>query len=92
MEKLDYLTRTQKERYREWAHEYVNQNEYELVCPEASRFIAKSLQDAKTKPVSVQLVRHWAWIQPPAGFAAALPPGEFEHTFFVYDVKPEDLK
>lgn len=92
MEKLDYVTRAQKERYREWAHEYVNQNEYELVCPEACRFIARSLQDATTKPIRVQLVRHWAWIQAPPGFAEPLPQGEFEYAFFSYDVKPEDLK
>lgn len=92
MEKLDYVTRRQKERYREWAHEYVNQNEHNLICPEACRFIARNLNGATTKPISVQLVRHWSWIQAPPGFAEPLPKDEFEYAFFTYNVKSEDLK
>ncbi|MBY0360253.1 MAG: hypothetical protein K2W82_19790 [Candidatus Obscuribacterales bacterium] len=92
MENLPYMTRAQKERYREWAHEYVNQNEYKTICPEASRFIARNIQNANAQPVSVQLVRHWTWIQPPPGLGEPLPSGEFEYAFFTYNVRPEDLR
>jgi hypothetical protein len=93
MEKLDYLTRAQKERYRKWEDEYVNEDDYKFVLPEACIFIAKQqLRDATRQPISVQLVRHWSWIQPPPGFGEALPPGEGAFAFFNYDLKSGDLK
>jgi hypothetical protein len=92
MEKLDYVKRAFKERYREWAHEYVNEGDYPLVRPEACRFIVRKMHNATTMPTKVELVRHWSWIQPPSGMGDASPQGEFEYTFFAYDVTPEDLK
>lgn len=92
MEKLDYLTRAQKERYRKWEDEYVNEDEYKFVLPEASIFVARQIHDATRQPVRVELVRHWTWIQPPPGFGEPLPEGEADFTFFTYDLKPGDLK
>lgn len=92
MEKLDYVTRAQKERYRKWAHEYVNEEEYKFVLPEACRFIARQIDAGTSQPVKVQLVRHWTWIQPPPGFGDAQPTGEEEYAFFTYDLKPGELK
>lgn len=92
MEKMDYVERAVKGHYREWAHEYVNEDAYPLVRPEACIFIARDVHNATTQPVSVQLVRHWTWIQPPPGFGEKRPEGEFEYVFFTYDVKPVDLK
>lgn len=92
MEKLDYVARAFKGRYRGWAHEYVNEDRVESIRPEACRFIARSVHDATTQPVKVQLVRHWSWIQPPPGLGEARPQGEFAYLFFTYDVRPEDLR
>lgn len=92
MEKLDYVTRALKGRYREWAHEYVNEGEYPMVRPEACKFIARSLHDATTLPVTIQLVRHWTYIAPPPGTNNTHPPGEFEYAFYTYGVMPEDLQ
>jgi hypothetical protein len=91
MEKLDYVTRAQKEPYRKWAHEYVNEGEYSFVLPEACRFVARKVQTENVRPVQVELVRHWSWIQPPPGFGTALPEGEYEYAFFKYSLAPEDL-
>jgi hypothetical protein len=92
MEKLDYVTRAQKGRYRQWAHEYVNEGEHPSIRPEACRFIVRNLPDAGSQPISVELVRHWSWIQPPPGYGDALAQGESEYAFFTYEVKPEDLR
>jgi len=92
MENLDYVQRAFKGRYRGWAHDYVNEEQHPFVRPEACRFIARSIHNATTQPVRVQLVRHWTWIQPPPGLGEAQPQGESEYAFFTYDVTPEDLK
>ena len=91
METLDVVSRTQKEPYRKWAHEYVNEETYKFVWPEACKFIARKIQTKENKPIKIELVRHWTWIQPPAGFGEALPEGEFHYAYYTYDVKPEDI-
>lgn len=91
MEKLDFVTRAFEQPYREWAHEYVNEDDYPLVRPEACRFIARNVHNTATQPVRVELVRHWKWIQPPPGLGEPQPVGEFEYAFFSYDVTPEEL-
>jgi hypothetical protein len=92
MEKLDYWTRAQKEHYRKWAHEYINEEEYKFAWPEACRFIARNLPEGTARPVSTQLVRHWTWIQPPPGAGQPQPKGEYEYAFYTYNYEPEDLK
>lgn len=92
MEKLDYIGRAFKGRYRGWAHEYVNEERNASVRPEACRFIARRVNDAANPPIMVQLVRHWSWIQPPPGMGDARPQGEFAYLFYTYDVSPEDLR
>lgn len=92
MEKLGYLERAQKERYRKWTHEYVNEPEYSYVLPETCAFIARQIHDGNASPRSIELVRYWTWIQPPPGFGARLPEGEHQYSFFKYNVKAEDLK
>ncbi len=92
MENLDYLTRMQKERYRKWAHEYVNEKKFEFVCPDACRFIARNLSNGTRQVAQVQLIRHWTWIQSPIASAKPMPAGESSYPFYTYMVKPEDLK
>jgi hypothetical protein len=92
METLDYVTRSQKEKYRKWAYEYINEKDYLYACPDACRFIARTVYDGKTPPIMVQLVRHWSWIQPPPGLGEPLPEGESEYMFFTYPVRAKDLK
>jgi hypothetical protein len=92
LDKMDYLARYQKEGYRKWAHEYIDESQYSFACPDACRFILRQMPQGAARPIKVELVRHWSWIQPPVGHGDALPPGEFKTTFFTYDVKPEDLK
>lgn len=94
MEKLDVVSRALQARYRQWAHDYVNEGEYTLVRSDACRFIARQVSDAKasSRPVRVELIRHWTWIQPPFDATKTVPEGQFDYSFFSYDVTPEDLK
>lgn len=92
MEKYDFVTRAFKERYRKWAHEYINEEQYQLVWPDTCRYIARQVAKDGIKPVKVELVRHWSWIQPPEGHGDPSPEGESQYTFYSYDIKPGDLK
>jgi len=92
MEKLDFVTRAFKERYREWAHEYVNEGHGPFTRPEACRFIARQVYNVGHRPVQIQLIRHWSWIQPPPGFGKSQPEGNFQYTFYTYNVSQEDLQ
>jgi hypothetical protein len=92
MEKLDYVTRAQKERYRKWTQEYVNEPDFEFVWPEACAFVARQVQTKNAQPSKIELVRHWTWIQPPPGFGDAVAEGEEQYSFYQYTVKPEDLQ
>lgn len=92
MEKLDYLTRAQKERYREWAFKLISDGEHQTVRLDACRFIARKVFDGTIQPVTVQLVRHWSWIQAQPQPGNSLPQGEYESAIFTYHVEPEILK
>jgi hypothetical protein len=92
MEKLDYITRAQKERYRKWTQEYVNEPDFAFVLPEACAFVARQVQTKTAQPSNIELVRHWTWIQPPAGFGDSVSKGDEQYSFYQYTVKPEDLQ
>jgi hypothetical protein len=92
MEKLNWITRSVQCRYRQWAHDYVNEDDYPSVRIDACKYIARQTANATSSPIRVELVRHWIWIQPPLGFGKPQPTGEFEHAFFSYDVQEGDLK
>ncbi len=91
-DQMDYLTRAWKERYRKWANEYINEEKYDFARADAARFIIRQFANEKSKPIEVQLVRHWSFIQPPPGIGKPQPTDEGAYTFFRYQVKPEDLK
>jgi hypothetical protein len=91
-DQMDCLTRMYRERYRKWANEYINEDKYDFTRADAARFIARQFAQGNNPPVQVQLVRHWSFIQPPAGMGKPQPLDEGTYTFYRYLLKPEVLK
>ncbi len=91
MEKLGYAERYAKERYRKYS-EYLRQDNYSALWPDAAKHIARLYANPSNPPVFVILVRYWSQISPPS------PGGGLQRTpwsrvpFYIYVVKPDDLK
>lgn len=93
VETMGFLQRMQKERFRKYGYDYLNWEDYEYLCPDFCRWVARMHnKDGKT-PLAVALERHEATIPPPdQGMGKPPPPHDFTFQFFKYEVKPEDLK
>lgn len=91
MENFSYAQRYAKERYRKYM-EYLRQDNYSALWPDAAKHIARFYTNPSNPPVFVILSRYWSEITPPR------PGGAFQRTpwsrvpFYVYVVKPDDLK
>jgi hypothetical protein len=102
MEKLGYMERMQKERYRKW-RERVRQDMFSIVWDDTARYVARLHNNPTNPPKQIVLVREWDSIPPPQ-----FKPGTFEmksfqrmpkgydylkysYRFRFYDVLPGDL-
>jgi hypothetical protein len=91
MEKLSYAQRYAKERYRKYM-EYLRQDSYSALWPDAARHIARFYINPSNPPVFVILARYWSEIGPP-GYGGALQRSPWSRVpFYIYVVKPDDLK
>lgn len=94
MERLGYLERYRKERYRKW-RERVRLDAYAFIWPDTARWIARQVSRPGLPAQEVVLTRRWAAIPPPAG--PWLPPRlrdpvlTEQFDFFTYAVLPGDL-
>lgn len=93
MDKLGFVDRYFKERYRKYATEYLRVDEYAALRPDSARLLARVNNDQPSNPpVTVTLFRSWSEIQP------AHPDGSYEEgpwtrvSFFTYTVTPGDLQ
>lgn len=102
MEKLGYMERYQKERYRKW-RERIRIDAYAATWDDISRYIARLHNNPTNPPKQIVLVREWDSVAPPK-----FKPGTFEmkdyqkmpkdydylkysFRFKFYDVQPGDL-
>ncbi len=65
LEKLDYVTRVFKDKYRKWANDCVNDTKNSKVWPDTCKYIARQFTDKDNPPVSVSLIRHWQYMNLP---------------------------
>ncbi len=92
MEELSYAQRYAKERYRKFVGEYLRVDSYAALWPDAARHIARKYANPANPPVLVVMARHFSEVEPPQSG------GQVHHTpwvrvpFYVYVVKPEDLR
>lgn len=91
MENLSYSQRYAKERHRKF-QEYLRQETYQGLWPDAARHIARKFANPMNPPVLVLLLRNFSEVQPP-GAGAVVRRTPWAHApFYLYVVKTEDLK
>lgn len=65
MEKMGILEKMFKEGYRRWGNDCICDKNDSYLWPDAARYIARLNMRPGTLPVSVSIIRHWVWIDPP---------------------------
>lgn len=92
MDQMSQLERLQKERYRKYGMEHLNNDKEALLRPDFARYLARLHKSDARQPVEIKLVRNWANIPPPQqGLGRPLPPHLNHYAFYTYSVKKSDL-
>jgi hypothetical protein len=65
MEKMGIIEKMFKEGYRRWGNDCVCDKDQSYLWPDAARYIARANAHPGNPPVSVSIIRHWSWIDPP---------------------------
>jgi hypothetical protein len=94
MEKLDWVQKLFKEKYRRWGNDCVADEDTSFLWPDAARYIARTNNVAGNPPVSVSLIRHWIWIDPPeTGLNQPLRTADDgADTLYTCAILPQELK
>ena len=94
MEKLGLVEKMFKEKYRRWANDCVSDESKSFLWPDAVRYIARRNTTKDSRPVSVSLIRHWTWIDPPEqGLGKPLRlADDGTNTFYAAKISPEQLQ
>jgi hypothetical protein len=90
MEKMGFIDRYTKERYRKFV-ETINNDSSAALWPDVARFIARHADPSPVPVNMVLLVRYWSPIVP-RGDNPSTPEPWDEHVFYSYTVTPGDLK
>lgn len=93
MEQFNLLERMQKERFRKYGYEHLNDDSEKMLRTDFARWLARQCLATGKIPTTLTFIRRWADIPPPdKGLGKPLPPHSNEFIFFRYEVRPEDLK
>jgi hypothetical protein len=92
MEKLSYGERYLKERYRKFVNGYLRMDADSGLWPDAARRIARLNGNAVNPPAMVILIRCWSQIPPPRPDGSYRPAPWSRSAFYLYAVRPGDLK
>jgi hypothetical protein len=65
MEKMGIVEKMFKEGYRRWSNDCVSDVNDSYLWPDTTRYIARLNRSYSNPPVSVSIIRHWTWIDPP---------------------------
>ena len=94
MERLGFMERYQKERYRKW-REQVRIDDNAVIWRDTARWIAQQFRNPKNPPVYVSLSRHWTPILEPVSGdyqpLIAVKKHVNQHTFFRTRLTEKDL-
>ncbi len=66
MEKMGIIEKMFKEGFRRWGNDCVSDINDSFLWPDAARYVARNNIRTGNPPVSVSIIRHWTWIDPPA--------------------------
>jgi hypothetical protein len=93
IDKLDLVERMYKERYRKWMSEGLVDNKNAIIWPDCAKWIARNHSVKGKVPIAVDLIKHWAYIEPPAtGIGKPSPEPNQEYTFYRHMLAAGDLK
>ncbi len=66
MEKMNIIEKMFKEGFRRWTNDCVSDTTMSYLWPDATRYVARiNNRNTGNPPVSVSIIRHWIWIDPP---------------------------
>jgi hypothetical protein len=94
MEKMGVIEKMFKEGYRRWGNDCVSDTNDSYLWPDATRYVARNNRRTGNPPVSVSIVRHWTWIDPPEkGIGKPLRTADDgQETLVTNAISPEDLE
>jgi hypothetical protein len=92
MHEIGYVDRYFKERYRKFSTEYLRMDSYNIMWPDAARYIARVNSTPGNPAVAVTLIRSWSEINPPSPTGQYVPSPWNHFPFFTYQVQPGDLQ
>lgn len=87
-----YFRRYTIERFRKWGNDHIRPNDGGHLWPDAARYVARVTDTRGVPPDTVKLSRYWTIISPLDSGPPKTPPELHTHQFFVYPVKPADLR
>jgi hypothetical protein len=94
MERLGFLERYQKERYRKF-REYVRMESHKVIWHDVSRWIARQFNDPENPPTNLSLIRYWTPIPAPSehDYQPIIPIKKHTNQYIYFSTKitPEDL-
>ena len=96
MEKLDYLTRFRREKFRKMFCDCMPWPPYTQFMPDFARYVARANTCPGNEPIMVTLVHNWRPMPPadPQHWVnrSDLPEHTIQTPLYVYYVQPEDLR
>jgi hypothetical protein len=87
-----YYRRYFMERYRKWANDYVRNDNFSALWPDACRYVAYVNNTRSVPPDTIKLVRRWLPIPPVDSAIPTTPPQWQRYAYHTCVVKPEDLR
>lgn len=87
-----YYRRYFLERYRKWGNDYVRNDSFSVLWPDACRFIAYVNNTRSVPPDTIRLVRRWLPIPPVDSAIPAGPEHWQRYPYHTCVVRPEDLR
>lgn len=93
LERLNFWDRMQKERFRKYGFDSLVHDENRGLWTDFARYVARQSAGSELVPIQVSLQRHESDVPAPKEFKKhPQQPAYNVTTFFVYDVRKEDLK
>ncbi len=80
------------ERFRKWGNDYVRQDNYSALWPDACLYVARVNNRRGALPDTVRLIRRWAAIPPIDSAVPAIPAKWERYPFYTCAIKADDLK
>jgi hypothetical protein len=87
IDKLSLTDRMVSERYRKWVSEGLVDPKNSIIWPDCARWVLRNHAHKGKVPIAVDLIKHWAYIEPPeTGLGKPSPEPNQHYAFYRYRV------